>query len=167
MSQFYTKLQSTEMRFGYQWKILSLPGVPPGDEVFMSSAAKPGRTLTPAETTYHAFKLKLPGTVNYEGSWSTTIKCTNDMKIYNAINKLINEYAPGGEESKKGNAGKHTLPTVDGSVQLLGADLVTPVSTYKFYGIFPTSIGEITLDQTNTDIVTFTVEWAYQYWEVV
>lgn len=40
------------------------------------------------------------------------------------------------------------------------------VSQYNFVGMFPASIGEVTLDHSNTDPETFSVEFAYDYYTI-
>ena len=36
---------------------------------------------------------------------------------------------------------------------------------YKFYGLFPSEIGEVTLDWSNDAIQEYTVTWSFDYFE--
>ena len=120
----------------------------------------PPLTLTPIERQYKGRTVKIPGDMTF-GDLNTTIINTEKFNVRNEVEKWmegINSTVPNISESAADfGTGTATLT----HYQKGGASTMV----YTFVDIWPTALGEIALSyDTASDIETFDVTWAYNYY---
>jgi len=131
---------------------------------FMCRAATlPQRTINPISLSYFGRAIKVAGvTQNYE-DWTVTIYSDEDFRIKNAMEEWHNAI-----NSPEGNTRR--LPSSEPSLYKSVAE-VTAISqgnsdlrTYKMVGLWPTAIGETSLDWGTDEVQTFQVTFSVDYW---
>lgn len=146
------------------------------------AAALPASNVSPIEIPFRGRTLKVAGDRTFD-TWSVTVINDEDFKLrtafeqwMNGISKLSDASGATQPNSYMGNAVVHQLgrgynqgrsstrnsQDADGSAGRTG---ITPLRTYYFDGIFPTSVSSIDLSyDTGDTIEEYTVEFQVQYW---
>ena len=147
---------------------------------FLCKAAQlPASNISPIDIPFRGRILKVAGDRTYE-VWSTTIINDENFLIRDAFEKWIegmskNSNATGatnpssymtyalvhqlGRGADKGLGSTSNSDTLSGSA-------ITPLKTYTFFDIFPTSVSAIDLSYDSSDAIEeYTVEFQVQYWE--
>lgn len=125
-----------------------------------SVSAIPPLTVTPIERQYFGRTVKIPGDMVF-GDLSTTIINTEDFSVKSPLEQWMNVINNSG--SGYGNSDNSSG---FGTVQLTqydkeGASLLT----WTFVDCWPQTISEVALSyDTASDIETFDVTWAYNYY---
>lgn len=127
---------------------------------FAQASTVPGFTQGVNETQYHGMTFRSPANITFESPWSITVRCDADMKIRDAVEAWIKESA----DLEKGGGGNKKIPQYNAKVDLLDDELEKINKTYILEGVFPESLGELTIDHASTEISTFDLSIAYQYW---
>ena len=143
------------------------------------AAALPASNITPVEIPFRGRILKVAGDRIFD-TWSITVINDENFLIRNAFETWVQGI------SKNSNATGATDPSAYMTYALVhqlgrGADAgkasqgatasvsvtpITPLKTYTFFDIFPTTISTIDLSYENTDAIEeYTVEFQVQYWE--
>lgn len=125
----------------------------------------PSSDLGTIEVPYFGRKVKLAGDRSF-GEWSVTVINDEDFLIRNAME----------EWSSSINSNQTNLRSFGSAAPLLYKSTAevtqfsktgVPLRSYKFNGIFPTTISSIDLNWGDTDsIEEFTVSFQYDWWEV-
>ena len=120
----------------------------------------PPLTLTPIERQYFGRTVKIPGDLVF-ADLTTTIINTEKYNVRNEIEKWM-EFINGTGSNKSQTAANFGTGTAELiHYQKDGTDTMT----YKFIEIWPTTVAEIPLSyDTASDIETFDVTWAYNYY---
>lgn len=134
---------------------------------FTCSAAEiPASTISIVTQKYYGREVKFAGTRTFP-EWTVTVLNDEDFAIRQAMetwSNLIN--------SHQGNLRSGQLATsasyrTTATVTQYGKTGV-PLRTYQFVNIFPNDISNIALGWENGDAIeTFTVGFAYDYWQVI
>lgn len=133
---------------------------------FMVRAASiPAADLGTIEVPYFGRRVKLAGDRTY-ADWTVTIMNDEDFLIRNALEEWSNSI----------NTFQGNLRNFDSASPLLykaTAEVTQfsktglPVRTYKFNGIFPSSISPISLDWAQSDTIEeYDVTFQYDWWEI-
>lgn len=125
----------------------------------------PQRTVNPINLSYYGRQIKVAGVAqNYE-DWNVTVYSDEDYKIKNALEEWQNAI-----NSPEGNTRR--LPSSEPSLYKSIAEVVAlsqtnqPLRTYRMIGLWPTNIGETSLDWGQEEVQTFSVTFAVDYWYV-
>lgn len=148
-------------------------GTAPSQLTFLARAAQiPAMTVDPVEVPYFGRKIKLAGDRTF-ADWTITVMNDEDFAIRgmfenwsNKLNALVSnrqsvgfrpeDYKVDAFVKQYGKAGRDSVYSIEGGV----------IRSYKFVGIFPTTIDAIALDWDNTNAIqTFDVTFSYDYWE--
>jgi len=133
---------------------------------FLVRAAQiPESTLGVIEVPYFGRKVKLAGDRTF-GDWSVTVINDEDFLIRNALEEWSNRI----------NSLQTNLRAFGSAAPLLYKSTAevtqfsktgTPIRSYKFNGIFPSTVSNIDLNWGDTDsIEEFQVTFQYDWWEV-
>ena len=143
------------------------------------AAALPASNITPVELPFRGRVLKVAGDRTFD-TWQITVINDENFLIRNAFETWMQGI------SKNSNASGATDPSAYMTYALVhqlgrGADAgrssqgaspsvsgtpVTPLKSYTFFDIFPTTISAIDLSYENSDAIEeFTVDFQVQYWE--
>lgn len=143
------------------------------------TAALPASNIGSVDIPFRGRTLKVAGDRTFD-PWTVTIINDENFKLRiafeqwaNQINKLENATGTTNPATYMQNAFVHQLgrganigreSKTNDSASANGAT-IPPLRSYKFYDIFPTSVGQIDLSYDSADeIETYTVEFQVQYW---
>lgn len=148
---------------------------------FLCKAAQlPASNIAPIDVPFRGRILKVAGDRTFD-AWTVTIINDEDFKLrsafelwMNSISKLDNNSGATNPASYMTDAFVHQLgrgydkgkfsTTNNGGSAAPSID-VTPLRTYKFESIFPTSVSPIDLSYDASDTIEeYTVEFQVQYW---
>jgi len=148
---------------------------------FVCKAAQlPSSTLGTVEVPYFGRKIKMAGNRTFD-NWTVTIMNDEDFLVRNAFEKwssLINNHNNNvrdvGMSSESGQNSYRSIATVRHYAKsgvfnggTVSGDAAIPTREYDFINIFPVSVSNIDLAWETTDAIEeFTVEFAYDYWNV-
>jgi hypothetical protein len=59
--------------------------------------------------------------------------------------------------------GKKSIPNYKAYIDLLDSSLQNVTKTIVLVGVFPTDLGDLTLSQSDAEVMTFELELAFQY----
>jgi hypothetical protein len=143
------------------------------------TAALPASNISPIDIPFRGRILKVAGDRTFD-PWTITIINDEDFKIrtalelwMNGISKLDNNtgatnptsYMTNAIVHQLGRGGSKRMSESTSNSDLAGNSDITPLRTYMFFGIFPTSIGAIDLSYDSSDTIEeYTVEFQVQYW---
>ena len=143
------------------------------------AAALPASNITPVEIPFRGRILKVAGDRTFD-NWSITVINDENFIIRSAFETWMqgiskNSNATGavdpsaymtyalvhqlGRGADAGRASQGASASVSGTP-------ITPLKTYTFFDIFPTTVSAIDLSYENSDAIEeFTVDFQVQYWE--
>ena len=141
----------------------------------VKAASLPASTLGVIDIPFRGRNLKIAGDRTFD-PWTITVINDSDFSIRTAFERwmnLINKH--------EDNAGKNDPVSyqTDAIVKQFGRALTngkTPTTEssvpvlkqYKFYGVFPTSVSDITLSYDSSDTIEeFTVDLQVQWWDAL
>ena len=129
--------------------------------IYAQSASVPGKNLTTLEVKKHAFSLKMPDQVTFDGTWSVNVLLNLSLSYYKRLLEWQAQYSS--LECDMG--GIRGFPGVKAGVQILNNLFKADKTAGKItmYGIFPTKVPQIDLSQEESAYLTPTVEFAYSY----
>ena len=133
---------------------------------FMVQAAQiPEATIGTIEVPYFGRKVKIAGDRTF-AEWTVTIINDEDFLIRNAMEQwMASINAHEGNTTQLGSASASEYKNQAQITQY--SKTGAPLRTYNFNGLFPTSIGAITMDwNTTDDIERFDVTFQYDWWNV-
>jgi hypothetical protein len=123
------------------------------------STSIPGSKLEQVGLEAHGIKLNFAGRRQWDGTWNVTLVETRDSSTRDAF-LAWQELA----RSWKANAGSYkSIYSTTVSLELYD-DLPQVVREIKLFGVFPTSIDDVQLDQTG-DIVRYSIQFSFDYSE--
>jgi hypothetical protein len=131
-------------------------------EFVCRTAELPASTVASIDVGYFGRKIKVAGDRTFT-DWSVTIMNDEDFSVRsmfeawsNGINRLVSNVRDPVLAQDQYKTDLHVYQySKDGSI----------IRAYTLYGAFPTEIGAIALDwETASQIETFTVNFAYDYW---
>lgn len=130
-------------------------------DLYAQSASIPGKNLTTLEVKKHAFSLKMPDQVTFDGTWSVNVLLNLSLSVYKRLLDWQAQYSS--LECDMG--GTRGFPSANAKVYLLNNLFKTDGSAglMTIYGIFPTKVPQIDLSQEESAYLTPTVEFAYSY----
>ena len=147
---------------------------------FMCKAAQlPASTISAVEVPFRGRTLKVAGDRTFD-VWSVTIINDENFLLRNAfetwmqgISKNSNNTGATTPGDYMTNALVHQLGRgADNGIEsstnssIVNGSAITPLKTYTFFDIFPTSVSAIDLSYDSSDTIEeYTVEFQVQYWE--
>jgi hypothetical protein len=109
--------------------------------------------------------------------WVNTVYNDENFAVRHMLDDWTQNLNSGHANSRKTN---WTIPSVyTGTLKVIGygkattppdpddsASVETPttIATYKFHGVWPSSVGEVTLDWETNEIQEYEVTWEYAYY---
>jgi hypothetical protein len=158
LNEFMAQMKSTGLRLGYQFQVT----VPNLDNIqfFATSTSLPGKTINPVDVPYFGQNFKIPTNADYGGEWSINVRVDNELSIKKALMKWMDEFS----DLSKNGGGNKKVTDYNVRIDLLDNDLQTITDTYVLVGCFPSSMGELGLDQSAADVVAMDISLNFQYW---
>jgi hypothetical protein len=148
------------------------------DYPYMTKAATfPESTITASPISYMGREIQVPG--NRESTqWTNTVYNDEDFLVRHMLENWTQKLNSGVSNSRA--SGWLTPANYTGTLQVIGFKKATATvtdeesgdttedaaiaSSYKFWGAWPSSVGEVTLDWETNDIQEYEVTWEYAYW---
>jgi len=157
--------------------LMQFPGGVVGDveraSYLIRSTSLPSSSVSSVPVPYFGRTIKVAGDRSFE-DWSVTCMNDEDFDLRNSFESwlnLINAHASNRAGALGGiQGGTPDLYKVDLIVQQFGkagpSNDSGIIRQYKFNGVFPTSVGAISLDWDSTNTIeSFDVTFSYDYWE--
>ncbi len=128
--------------------------------ILVESTSLPTKNVTPVDAQFMGQQFKLAGNIEYP-DWTVTFRMDTNLKVYSAFRKWIDGVRPGAGDTPN----VMTPPSVyKGNIILSQLDnLQNTVGTIKLFGVFPSALGEVTLDTKSSEIQLFPVTFSYDY----
>jgi hypothetical protein len=136
---------------------------------FCSIAQIPTQTITTVQVPYFGRKLKYAGEREYP-ELTVTILNDEDYKLRHAFEDWMRQITGTAVTTSNFNGGLWNR-SYAGSAEVVQHSRNNhgggPQQRYTFVGLYPVTLGEISLDwNSNDQIETFSVSFNYQWWEV-
>lgn len=140
---------------------------------FLARASQlPAMAMGTVEVPYFGRRIKLSGDRVFS-DWSISVM--NDENFYlrsifekwsNSMNRIVGNVAELGPQEAAGYKGTAIVKQYSKRGSIPTGAQPAPIRSYKFVGIFPTTIDAISLDWDATNqIQTYGVTFAYDWWE--
>jgi hypothetical protein len=131
---------------------------------FMARTSElPGSQVSTLPLYYFGREIKFPGQRTFN-QWTLRIINDEDFVIRDGFEQWMNAINSHAGNVRAAGAVGSTGYSVDATVDQYGkaGDVI---KSYKFVGVFPTNLSDISLDWGNDAIEEFDVTFDYQYWE--
>jgi hypothetical protein len=125
----------------------------------MISASVPGSVIEPVKLESHGVQLNFAGRRTWSGTWEATVVESRDNSS-RALLVAWMEY----QRSWVANSGNYKADYAVTGELVLYDDIPKEVANIWMYGMFPSTIGDATLDNTS-GIVQYAVTFSYDYTE--
>lgn len=120
----------------------------------------PGKKLTTLEVKRHGFTLRMPGNMEYDGSWKTTVLMDLSLVGYKNLLKWVAYYSSFANDV----GGERGFPTTTATITLLDNDYKdSKAGKITVYGIFPTEVPALAMKQDASEYLNVDVTFAYSY----
>ena len=136
-----------------------------GKDLLVKAAQVPGSTIAPLPINYGGRVIKLTGFRTFD-NWTVTILNDEDFGHRTWIQNWMYAIAGSAQGDRSGITtaigGMYNLAT-DATVKLYNNKGVS-TNVWELRNIWPTSLGDVSLDWGTDGIEEYTVEFAYEYW---
>ena len=129
---------------------------------YIQSADIPGVTLTTAKTPYFGTEFRAPGVKTFTHTWNCNIILMQDLQIY----KNFIQWMEAISSLKKDGGGIKQIPNSSVRISILSPDSKNKEQSFVLEGVWPNSVGDITLKYENgggNPITSFPIGLKYQY----
>lgn len=132
-------------------------------DVLAHTASFPGKTVGMIEIFNQGRKLVIPGDTAFQNSWAITMYNREDHDIRRAIFNWM-KACDNFQENK--HSGVPASLMVDMSIEQLDS-AGNPTAKYTFHNVWPQEVAEVSVDDTNQDMIQeFDVTLCYSDWVV-
>lgn len=121
----------------------------------------PGKKLSTLEVKRHGFTLRMPGNMEYDGSWKTTVLMDLSLTGYKNLLKWVAYYSSFANDV----GGERGFPSTTATITLLNNNYLeaSGAGKIKIYGIFPTEVPALAMKQDASEYLNVDVTFAYSY----
>ena len=166
IQDFFRVSQARDFARDYMLRVVSIgeDTFNEDDFVYITTANLPDRTISNQTATYMGLDFNVPGTVKYPGSNAWAVTFRNDKN--GVIRKKFEDWQIGKVFDDATSTGDLSPRGVDKVIQLnLVDDKLQIVNTYKLYGVYVVSLGNVAYNVAGTGTsLTFNATLAYHYW---
>ena len=124
---------------------------------FVKSSSLPEITIEETSTYWCGQQIKM-ASVRRTSDWNVTFLVNDDASILEKFWSWHKRM----QDPVSNRSGIYTDYMTNQTIQLLGIDGF-PICTYKLFGAWPKSIGQVDLDYSNNEFATVDISFAYQY----
>jgi len=141
----------------------------------VKAASLPASTLGVIDVPFRGRNLKIAGDRTFD-PWTITVINDSDFSIRTAFERwmnLINKHEDNAGKNNPVDYQKEVFVKQFGRALTNGltptsATQIPVLKQYKFYGVFPTSVSDITLSYDSSDTIEeFTVDLQVQWWDAL
>ena len=151
-SLFKIKLESS---------ISGVSGIDGSDAFLVKGAAMPATNIAPLAVNYAGRAYKWHGFRTYD-TWTVTVINDENFKIRNNMMEWMRKIS-GQMDGSRSTAYGDATAEGNATVTQLGTDGADK-KNYKLYNLWPTELGEITVDWSSDALEEYTIGFAYDYW---
>lgn len=130
--------------------------------ILVESTSLPTKNVTPVDAQFMGQQFKLAGNIEYP-DWTVTFRMDTGLKVYSSFRLWIDGIRPGAGPEPNTMAAPSVYKGIIILNQLNGNQDV--VGTLKLHGVFPSALGEVTLDTKSSEIQLFPITFTYDYHE--
>ena len=167
ITDYFRVMQERDFLRNHQYRVTSFRyegfELGPDSLVYLKTAELPSRTINSVAVPFMGLNFSVPGTAQYAGTMDLTFYCDSPQIIRNFFEGI--SFATF-DDRQSGGAYTVKQENVMTFITYNNVSPDTVVTQYTLIGLYPTSVGAIAMDTTgNGDVVNFTAQIAYQYWE--
>ena len=141
-----------------------------GSDLLVKAGQFPGSTVAPLPVNFGGRIIKLTGFRTFD-NWTVTVINDEDFSHRKWFEAWMYTLAGTPAGARGGISTVNAAGTANNlyknaiTADIRGADNQGSISTaWRFYNLWPTALGEITVDWSSDAIEEYTVEFAYEYW---
>ena len=134
-------------------------------EFYVKATNFPTSTITPIDVFYQGRTVKVAGTRPAYTDWTVTVMNDEDFAIRKELEAWFEKMNPH-DSAVRGELGFGAYKVDSAFVEAIPKDGGTGPK-YEFVGLFPNSIGEISLDWGTDAIQEYTVTWSFDYFRPI
>ena len=159
-----------DVQKAYMWELFipSIEELSQDDMVLrIRNVVIPGRSNPIIESHFMGTKQFLPGKTEYTGSFTTNIEEFEDQFVHTALHswmQYIFDYDPSSPTAGDQKGATKLDYARDMVLKMYKSDGTEMPNSIKFFGAWPQTVADATLDYTASDSVKFDVTWQYDYW---
>ena len=131
-------------------------------DVLCKSTAIPARAFNDIAVWNQGRLVNIAGDVDFSGTWSCTFIDDENHSLRGAVLAWMEQIDSSKTHSRRVSAHNDYMKTA--ILQQLSTIDNTPTATYVFEDVWPKSISDSSLDDSNGDLIEFTVEFEYSSW---
>ena len=189
LADFYGEIATTGLRLQHQFQLQFFPS-DAARQVIVGQAGNdaadalanvsywtegttiPGVELAQAEIKYLGTAMVIPTTTTFGKTITVSLRCDAKSLIRNSllawrnfhsnINLGMNQQL----DIASSGGGNKKIPASSAKLNLYNDDLSAIVESYKLFGVFPTNVGPMTIDQTASEVAKFDLTLMFQYFQV-
>lgn len=173
IQDFITLLQQRGMRIQNMWEAEISTGYSDVDEklknitFFIEEFNAPSRTQETVAVAFKGYPLNVPSKMVMETSHTLKIRCDVNGDTRRLFLKWMNYISAANISQGSFFGGEKRIPkNAVMRLKCLAGDMKTVLETYKIYGCIPSSVGDMSMSNTEAAIATFELKITSQYWEV-
>ena len=131
-------------------------------DILCKSTAIPGRAFHDIAVWNQGRLVNIAGDADFSGTWSCTFMDDEAHTLRGAVIAWMEEIDSSASHSR--GVGGHADYMKTATLDQLSTIDNSPTATYIFEDIWPKSISDSSLDDSNGDLIEFTVEFEYTEW---
>ena len=131
-------------------------------DLLVKAAQFPGSTIAPLPINYGGRIIKLTGFRTFD-NWTVTIINDEDYRHRKWIEAWMYNLA-GAADGSRGGIGTGLYKNPSSAKVMAYNNQGDGIATWQFQKMWPTVLGDITLDWSTDAVEEYTVEFAYEYW---
>lgn len=173
LNDFFSELKTNGVRLQNQFQLTI--NTPFGDvnralesiTIFAEGSSLPGRTQEVVDLAFMGYTFKVPTNMKMTQEMTLTIRSDASMIVRNAFLKWQSYISNPDIEGGSNLQGDKRIPANSFvRLRLMDGKFENVVNTYKLHGAIVTSVGDMALSNTTSEVATFDVGLTYQFWSL-
>lgn len=173
LNEFLNEVRNRGVLKQNQYQIVVNTGIPDVDNALESitlwcdTFQLPSRTQEFTDLPFSGYPFKLPTKLTMSQEHEASIRMDGEGVIRRALLKWQSYTSNPNFSDGSSGEGDKSIPS-NSSIRVLVYDdsMNVPIETYKILGVVPSVIGELEFSQTDAEVVTCSVTFQSQWWEL-
>lgn len=173
IQDFINILQNKGLRIQNMWEAEITTGYSDVDEkmknitFYIEDFSAPNRKQETVAVPFKGYPLNVPSKISMETEHTLKVRCDVNGDTRRLFLKWMNYITAANISQGSYFGGEKRIPKNSVMrLKCLAGDMKTVLETYKIYGCLPTSVGDMTMSNSEAAVATFEAKITSQYWEV-
>lgn len=131
-------------------------------DIYVQGTTLPGKRISTLELKKHNITIRMPGNVEYDGTWTCELLIDNKLINYRALLAWQNYYS----SVARSGGGERGFPVATAKIYILDSYYNTVDKgklVQTLYGVYPTNVPELTFSQEGNEYIKPSIEFAYSW----